>query len=74
MISTSLAATAPGRVPCSRTTGSSDWCSAAKLHAASTEQLESWTGRVLSATTLDEIFALLIGAPIRLAERGTRPA
>jgi hypothetical protein len=29
----------------------------AKLHAASTEQLEGWTGRVLSATTLDEIFA-----------------
>jgi Putative transposase, YhgA-like len=29
----------------------------AKLHAASTEQLEGWTGRVLSATTLDEVFA-----------------
>jgi hypothetical protein len=29
----------------------------AKLRAASTEQLEGWTGRVLSATTLDEIFA-----------------
>jgi hypothetical protein len=29
----------------------------AKLHAASTEQLEGWTGRVLSATTLEEIFA-----------------
>jgi hypothetical protein len=29
----------------------------AKLHAASTEQLDGWTGRVLSATTLDEIFA-----------------
>lgn len=29
----------------------------AKLHAASTEQLEGWTGQVLSATTLDEIFA-----------------
>ena len=28
----------------------------AKLHAASTEQLEVWTGRVLSATTLDDIF------------------
>ena len=29
----------------------------AKLHTASTEQLEGWTGRVLSATTLDEVFA-----------------
>jgi hypothetical protein len=29
----------------------------AKLHAASNEQLESWTGRVLPATTLEEIFA-----------------
>jgi hypothetical protein len=29
----------------------------AKLHTATTEQLEGWTGRVLGATTLDEIFA-----------------
>jgi hypothetical protein len=29
----------------------------AKLRTASIEQLEGWTGRVLSATTLDEVFA-----------------
>jgi hypothetical protein len=29
----------------------------AKLHAATVEQLDSWTDRVLNATTLDEIFS-----------------
>jgi predicted transposase/invertase (TIGR01784 family) len=33
-----------------------DWA-VANLQAASSERLESWTGRVLTATTIDEIFA-----------------